>query len=250
MNRLKKYFSAHKMGIKTIHDSDVFVASYPKSGNTWLRFLIANMITKKELITFKNINNYVPGIYSFRETINQMNEQRYIKIHDPFFEMFPRCIYIYRDYRDVLVSYFHFQVNQQQFSGTISDFIKSKNVNHFGKWSDHVLAAIKQRQKHPDKILMIGYEHLMEQPVLYAKQIADFCKIEPQRSWNEIVSNCSFEHLQQMEEEHGKVFDKLDFKFFRSGTKKQWKDALTKEDIAYIMKENEEFLTQLGYETT
>src|SRR6266581_956224 len=53
-----------------IRPDDVFIVSYPRSGNTWVRFLIANLLAPDDKITFRNIENYVPSIYKFADTSN------------------------------------------------------------------------------------------------------------------------------------------------------------------------------------
>ena len=40
-----------------IKDDDIFVTSYPKSGNTWVRLIIANIFFNK--VTFNNIDNFL-----------------------------------------------------------------------------------------------------------------------------------------------------------------------------------------------
>ena len=58
--------SQHAPGTRTptiqIRPDDVFIVSYPKSGNTWVRFILANLLAPGERITFRNIDNYVADV--------------------------------------------------------------------------------------------------------------------------------------------------------------------------------------------
>ena len=42
---------------------DVVLASYPRSGNNWTRFLIGNLIYPEDPVTFANLARRVPEIY-------------------------------------------------------------------------------------------------------------------------------------------------------------------------------------------
>ena len=92
-----------------IKDEDIFVTSYPKSGNTWVRLIIANMLFK-ENVSYNDIDDYLPEFYSCNESsfLNKIN--RIFKSHDYFDHRFKKVIYIVRDPREVLVSLYYFQM--------------------------------------------------------------------------------------------------------------------------------------------
>ena len=46
-----------------VFDDDVFVLSYPRSGNTWLRILLANLLSNRGDVGFANIEKIIPDIY-------------------------------------------------------------------------------------------------------------------------------------------------------------------------------------------
>ena len=60
---VKRAFGLHKPGRDLpVFPDDTFVVSYPKSGNTWTRFLIANLVYPEKLPDFRNINYLLPMI--------------------------------------------------------------------------------------------------------------------------------------------------------------------------------------------
>ena len=51
----------------SVFDDDIFITSYPKSGNTWLRFLIGYLVHGNTFTGFNNIEEKIPDIYVNKE---------------------------------------------------------------------------------------------------------------------------------------------------------------------------------------
>ena len=247
MNIIKRKAAAIKLGLSNIYGSDTFIVSFPKSGNTWLRFILANMLTK-ELVTMKNIDKFVPDIYNFKKQINGKGEPRFIKTHNINLQQYPKTIYIHRDYRDVLVSYYHFQKNLNQYNGSLSSFIKEIDTP-FGSWANHVNEALKFKEKSPKRILFLSYDDLLDNLYENVERIAQFCHITPLKSIEEIVQLCSFESLKNVEQKHGRTFDTPNLTFFRSGKSKQWETEFSAEDKVLVNTENGNLFKTLNYKT-
>lgn len=240
---------AWKLALDKIYETDTFIVSYPKSGNTWLRFIIGNLLHPHEHITSRNIDQFIPDLYSHYTEANQLPEPRYMKTHHAWFEYYPKCIYIYRDYRDVLNSYFHYQTALGEFKGSFDEYIRSiDNYNVFGSWKSHVTKALEFGQRFPDRILLLQYESVLQSPEREIQRIRDFCGISSILSNEEVVSRCSFFELQKSELQHGSAFrDKSRQLFFREGQSEQWRNVFTPEQLAYLEAENGDLLQQLGY---
>src|SRR5437868_9727768 len=96
--------------LKVLTD-DVFVVSYPRSGNTWTRFLIANLISPEDPATFANIEQKLPDIYRHSQRqLLQSPRPRMLKSHEAFDSRYKKVIYIVRDPRDVSVSGYHYRI--------------------------------------------------------------------------------------------------------------------------------------------
>ena len=98
----------------TVYDDDTFLVSYPKSGNTWVRFLLANLLYPNEAVGFANINRLLPapGV-SPRRFLKSLPRPRILKSHEPFDVRFRKVIYLVRDPRDVAVSEYHFDLKKR-----------------------------------------------------------------------------------------------------------------------------------------
>lgn len=242
---------AFLLQIDRIFPDDIYIASYPKSGNTWLRFVLANMRSKGEEINFNTIDRYVPDVYTSKEIINSQKNGRIIKTHQTLFEYYPKTVYIYRDYRDVLVSFYYYETGLNHFKGTFEQFISSSNVSQpFGTWKEHVLQALKFKHDHPERILLLSYEALLLSPVQHITSIAAFCDIQPFLSFEEINARCEFSRLKENETVHSSDFQKQSNQpFFREGKKGNWKTHFS-ESLIKILKQDDELnslMEKLGY---
>ena len=63
-----------------LYADDIFITSYPKSGNTWLRFLLANLLKRhEEEIDFHTVHNYVPEVGKQADIIKTLKRPRIFK---------------------------------------------------------------------------------------------------------------------------------------------------------------------------
>ena len=73
---------------------DIFIFSYLRSGNVWLRFLIANLIFEKEEINSSNLNDYIGelALTNEKKLLKQKKPRIYCG-HDYFDPRFKKVIY-------------------------------------------------------------------------------------------------------------------------------------------------------------
>lgn len=237
--------------IKTIYPNDTFLVSYPKSGNTWLRYILAYLIKGTEkIITDKELNRIIPDIYVDKDIIDAQKHNRIIKTHDLYFEDYPKIIYIYRDYRDAVVSYYHYCCALGRFSGSLSEFIKSDIVLMHGSWPQHLKKIINHKKENPNKVLMISYESLFTDFEKNVKEIIRFMEIKTKVDIIKIKEITSFDNLKQNEQLYGSEFKQVtQTSFFRDGKSGDWKNVLKKKDLDYIYSNKDYFyfLKELGY---
>ena len=172
----KEKKDSFKNVIFTPRDTDIFIVSYPKSGNTWARFLIGNYITDNNF-TFLNSNDIIPDMHALPEKCNELKGMRIIKSHFSFKPEFKNVIYIVRDARDVAVSYYYYylkyvynnQVEKPTFEKFLHLFLKGEVG--YGLWDNHVNLWLDQA---PTRFLLIRYEDMITDTENVARQMLKF----------------------------------------------------------------------------
>src|SRR2546423_7743737 len=95
----------------SVRTRDVFLVSYPRSGNTWLRFLVANALRPEEQATFATVGDVVPDIYDVtNRDLLRLPDPRILKSHEPVDERYRRVAYLVRNPADVALSYYHYLI--------------------------------------------------------------------------------------------------------------------------------------------
>ncbi|GFO43016.1 sulfotransferase [Plakobranchus ocellatus] len=164
--------------LAAVKDRDLWkdmIANAYKQGTTWMQEIVYlvmnNADTGKALQT--TIDKRVPffeyGDPGFK-AISAMPSPRFIKSHlalsvlpDQMETKKPKIIYMHRNPKDIVVSYYSFFVKflvGKKFTGTFEDFCRlfTEDKVHFGPWWKHVTEAWASR--HKDNFLLLCYEDL------------------------------------------------------------------------------------------
>src|SRR5438874_11952371 len=133
-----------------IRPDDTFIVSYPRSGNTWIRFLIANLLHPEIEVGFANIDTFVPDTAALSSrALKRTPRPRVLKSHQYFDHRYPKVIYIVRDARDVALSYYQFHRKYgfihdghpiEQF---VADFVGGRLISaDWGTWAENVASLL------------------------------------------------------------------------------------------------------------
>jgi Sulfotransferase domain len=221
----------------TSYDDDVWIVSYPRSGNTWTRFLIANLIAGGETVDWSNIERRVPDIYFNHDPqLLSLPRPRYFKSHEAYRPNYRRVVFIVRDPRDVAVSYYHFvrKANMLPVDASMDGFIKkfiNGKIDPYGSWGENVGSWLGARRGSSD-FLVVRFEDLLENTTLELVRIADMLGIAAdEQLLHHCVENSRADHMRELEQaqrgEH--VFLKSsrpDISFVRAAKSGQWRSEL------------------------
>jgi len=167
-----------------IWPDDVFLVSFPKSGNTWTRFLIANLAYPNDQVDFASIHRFVPDPYvTWKRDFDRMPRPRIIKSHECFEPRYPRAMYIVRDPRDVVISQYHYHRKCKKIEDGypmekfVTRFLAGDTCPH-GSWGESVTTWLTSRHNDP-RFLLLRYEDLVADPRRELARVATFLNIPP-----------------------------------------------------------------------
>jgi len=245
----------------TVFPDDVFLTSYPRSGNTWMRFLVGNLVHQNEPVTFLNLERLLPDMYihSDRE-MRSMQRPRVIKSHECFDPRYQRIVYIVRDPRDVAVSNYYWELKKGSFPDgfPMQDFVPRWMASTYwprlGCWGDHVTSWLSTRRHHPG-FVMIRYEDLMAHTQRELARVARLLQIDPTADrLGRAVDLSSADRMRKLENKEGgkwlqTKYTRQDAPFVRKAATGGWGAVLPNESAALIEATWEPLMRELGYET-
>lgn len=257
----KRMLGLHRLGRELrIFPDDTFLVSYPKSGNTWARLLISNLLSPAKPADLWTINRLVPEIEgATKRQLASMPRPRIIKSHFSFDPRYPRVIYIARDPRDVVVSEYHYQRKTRQIDDTyrieeyVDRFIAGTTCPEDGSWGQNVASWIVTRDGDPT-FLLIRYETLVSQTIAELARIAEFLGISvtPQRL-QEVAELSSANEMRKLEATQSKASSLMkrgrkDVPFVRAARAGGWKSELPDFLAEKIESAWGPLMSYLGYE--
>ncbi|MFS8027132.1 putative quercetin-3-sulfate 4'-sulfotransferase [Helianthus anomalus] len=260
--------------------NDVFLCSYPKSGTTWLKALAYAIVTRKEfdastspLLTTMP-HNCIPTLDKEIEQIieTHSNTSRFAPIatHLPYNSLPEsirasncKIVYIYRNVKDVIVSYYHFMreihklpMEDAPFEEAFDEFCQGFSI--YGPYWDHILGYSKARLERPETTLFLKYEDMQNDPTSNVTRLAEFIGYPfttqevKEGVIESIIKMCSFEKLSNLEVnktglQKGERFLVPENRFyFRKGKVGDWENYFTDEMIEKIDKLIDEKLSSTG----
>lgn len=244
----------------TVFPDDVFLVSYPKSGNTWTRFLIANLIRPDIDIDFSNVNRVIPDSEGMsKRQLNSLPRPRIIKSHEYFDPRYRRVIYIVRDPRDVAVSHFFFQRKRRLIDDnySIDEFVRSfvaGQTSRYASWGENVAGWLATRGSSPD-FLLLRYEDMLENTPRELAKIANLLGLTATSDLlAQAAERSSASRMRELEKRQALSWSstrntRQDIPFIRSASAGKWRSELSTSAVEAIERAWGPVMRCLGYDS-
>jgi hypothetical protein len=253
----------------------VWIASYPKSGNTWVRYLLANLL-HGPIISSRQVEQVVPDINKtsthynvlpFGEIFFLKTHWKYEKILSTNYET-AGAIYIFRNPLDIIashVNYFMLAKNPKERNNFVDQFIRSEGFPRwetlgFGTWTENVEGWVFQKKTFP--CIALKYENMIADCSDAVLRLCEFLRLNKNESEiKKAIELSSFINLRSMEEsevlsgsdgifkyehEHKKA---AQFRFMHKGKTGKFRKLLSKVQIEKAIDKFGYTMKKLGYST-
>ena len=240
------------------------LVSFPKSGNTWMRFLLANVFKRDDeaVIDFKTVNDYMPTSHTEDlQTVHSLmmdGSPVFIKEHYNYFDMpykdFKKAIYIYRNGFDALYSYWHFTDAQSPGLYQNIEAFSRCYWRYCGHWGEHLYSwMLAPEIKDGHEVLALSYEMLISEPLWALKEVVAFLGVDvPEEKLVKAIEASDKKNMKKLSGS-GEFMKakKKDFHFVRSGKKGDAEKHLPEKCKSKFLqnRRNFELLVQYGYLT-
>ncbi|KAM9035919.1 bile salt sulfotransferase isoform X2 [Sarcophilus harrisii] len=226
-----------------VRDKDVIIMTYPKSGTHWMIDIISLIYSNGDPSWIKSVPAWkrFPWIEMKNgfELIKNKEDPRFLTSHLPvhlfpksYFSSKAKMIYIARNPRDVIVSYYHFinpfalDSSWSAFENFFESFLRG---NVYGSWFDHIKGWLSMRNS--EKFLFLTYEELHQDLKVSVEKICRFLRKKlSEEEISSVLENASFQVMEKHRLENNESIEYLrrnQVVLMRKGICGEWKNYFT-----------------------
>ncbi|XP_026477319.1 sulfotransferase 1C4-like [Ctenocephalides felis] len=244
-----------------VKKDDAWVLTYPKCGTTWTEeivWLLRNDLNFEKALKIRQADRSIfieEGLFMGEgmalmpvEQAENLPSPRQIKSHLPIallpkelMEVKPKIIYVVRDPRDVVVSYYHHYRIIAGFTGPLDEFVDAfvEDSLCYSPYWETILEFWDLR--HEDHILFLTYEDMKKNLRSVIDKLCDFfgksysdeqiAALEDHVSFNSMKNNpqVNKQDIIDLRAKHIGFEPPKDVKFIRQGQAGGWKNELSEE---------------------
>ncbi len=238
---------------RNLRPTDVILAAYPRSGSTWSRFILFEILTGKES-GFGAVNSGLGGIRTHDGALPVLpGSGRLIMTHEAYRREYKKAIYLVRDGRDVLLSEYAFLKALGRFDGDLDQFVIAflrGKTNGFSPWRFHVHSWLDSPIAGTPNLLVVRYEDLRSKTEESFKRIVEFLGVDVSlKTIQESIVNNSLDKMRAKEESSPQKAS-VRGRFVRTGSVQGWRTTLSASQLAMIEQNARDALVRLRYQVS
>lgn len=229
-------------GVNNTYPDDIYVVSYPRSGNTWTRYIMAYLKSgATNPLIASEVQVLAPDVYTDVGLVNSDDSRRVIKTHLPMMNLYPRVVFVHRDPRESLVSFWHYSRRVGNFNGTFPQFIRSSVSAFHGSWKNHMRAMQWKMEHDPQNIHVIRYDGLQNDFQKTVLGLIDWCGFGSGVDLDTLKSLTSMETMASSDKDCPSPFrSKSGESFFVDrGKGAGWRAVWSQSDLDWLAKDRE-----------
>lgn len=265
---LKRFYLQQREKIRfknLVRPTDVFLVGHPKSGNTLMAYMLAIIVFKdfEKKINLENLNDYVPGLHFEDLSIEKypvLADVRVFRNEVPIYpQLYPKTIYLVRDPRAVLMSYYHMYSTIFSDGTSLRNFVEEYLRNgcieryepQIERWDRQVLLWAR-RADLDQRVFIVKYEDMLKNKPETLKKTLEFAGIRcTEELFDLVLTRSGFEAMRKTEEEFGEENYPGEMgkrgRFVRKGKAEGWKEEMPQDLAKAIEDEFSTGMKKVGY---
>jgi hypothetical protein len=239
-----------------LRPEDIILASYPRSGSTWLRFLLLESITGRTA-EWKDVNRLIPYVGGHRNIPPLLpSASRLVSTHDPRVGPCRRGVLLVRDPRDVVLSYYRWSC-LRGYDHDLETFLPAfldGSLSLHGSWADNTRYWLDSALQREGRLHLVRFEDLHADPARTIQHILLFIgAAASDHAIQSAVAGNTIERSRE-KEERSRPEDVRRYKtggrFVHEGSVGAWQSKLTDDQVRRVERRVGDLSARLGYRRT
>lgn len=239
--------------------SDRYIMAHPRSGSTWLRTILSNIVYPQQSSDPDVYNTHMPSVALRRVPhIWRCSSPRLMVSHAGYVPGLPRVLCLVRDGRDAIVSTYHYIITRRKRDKVqnFAEFFHRYLLGMYGPvWHKDVLSWLTYGQQElGDNFLLVRFEDMKADPSSVVSRIATFFDIaHSPAELDTAIQGASIDTMRVVEQQRiakDKVaVDSKDASFYRGGKTGQWREYFTPALARAFYEVAGDVMGRMGYAT-
>lgn len=224
-----------------------FIASYPRSGSTWIRTMLTNVINPKAHSNPNIFNRTIPGTTLTRIWMAyRAPNPKILSTHSIYRRNIEPVVYVLRDGRDSMLSFYRYTTIRTDMDIDFDHWFSFYKKGWYGtRWDQHIEFWLTTgRDRLEKKMLIVRYEDCCADPQGNLEKICHFLKIQfSAKDINRAVELSSIENMRKWERKLVGRISNENASFYRGKMKAaEWTTMLNDQQRADFMRISENAL--------